>query len=164
WFERLWNRTRRIPSSARHAFGDAIQRVPEAVWDRLYAGVEPILASSMRIRLAGDKAHKLARVIAADTPRAAYVGLLSQWKTRPASAARDAGIGADDGALASLTERLMLLDQTSYLPDDILAKVDRASMAVSLEVRVPLLDHRLVEWAWRLPLALKRRGRVGKWL
>ncbi len=66
--------------------------------------------------------------------------------------------------LPSLTEQMMLLDTVSYLPDDILVKVDRAAMAVSLETRAPLLDHRLYEYAWRLPLHYKIREGTGKWL
>ena len=114
--------------------------------------------------------HKLAEVLGVPGPEALYHGLVSHW-TDPAavvlSAQEPATFLTDRSRWADLpdfTQRMMFLDTVSYLPDDILVKLDRASMAVSLESRVPLLDHRVVEFAWRLPLGLKMHGRIGKWL
>jgi asparagine synthase (glutamine-hydrolysing) len=96
-----------------------------------------------------------------------YRSLVSAWQTPPVPPH-----DGDDGRAAialrdtsfSLLERMMLADQHSYLPDDLLAKVDRASMAVSLEVRVPILDHRVCEFSWRLPDSLKLRDGIPKWI
>jgi asparagine synthase (glutamine-hydrolysing) len=99
-----------------------------------------------------------------------YRSLLSAWQDPDAlvvSGREPAGaeerVFANGGGLGWI-ERMMLTDQLEYLPDDLLAKVDRVSMAVSLEVRVPLLDHRVVELAWRLPLRFKVRDGETKWL
>jgi asparagine synthase (glutamine-hydrolysing) len=98
-----------------------------------------------------------------------YCSLLSAWQ-RPPDLAGDGGVrDVNESALDAdepreLLDRMMLADQLTYLPDDLLAKLDRASMAVSLEVRAPLLDHRLVEFSWRLPRRFKLRDGIGKWI
>ncbi len=119
----------------------------------------------------GDKLHKLAGILAMDHPERMYLSLVSLWQepssvvlgaTEPLTALTDCSRWAK---LDDFTLRMMYLDLVTYLPDDLLVKVDRASMAVSLEARVPLLDHRVVEFAWRLPLSLKiRREGAGKWI
>jgi asparagine synthase (glutamine-hydrolysing) len=118
----------------------------------------------------GDKLHKLADILAVRNAEEIYWGLVSHWKqpaqivrgaTEPATALTDARQWAD---VPDLIHRMMYLDSITYLPDDILTKVDRAAMGVSLETRVPLLDHRVVEFAWTLPLHMKIRHGQGKWL
>jgi asparagine synthase (glutamine-hydrolysing) len=113
---------------------------------------------------------KLARVLSAAGPEDAYRALSTHWTdatsmvlgTSPREGAdqRTASPVAGSG----ITEQMLWLDLVGYLPDDILAKVDRAAMAVSLETRVPFLDRRLLDLAWRLPLDAKLRGRRTKWL
>jgi asparagine synthase (glutamine-hydrolysing) len=113
--------------------------------------------------------HKLAHTLRATDPEELYRTLTSHW-----SAPESIVVGAVEPERRattpnlppewSFTERMLYLDLITYLPDDILTKVDRASMAVSLEARVPLLDHRVVEFAWRLPLSLKLREGRSKWL
>jgi asparagine synthase (glutamine-hydrolysing) len=118
----------------------------------------------------GEKLHKLASVLAAGTPDDIYRGLTSHWENpadvvlsgqEPPTALTEPG---DWARLSDFTQRMMYLDLITYLPDDILVKVDRAAMGVALETRVPLLDHAVVEFAWRVPLSMKLRGGQGKWL
>jgi asparagine synthase (glutamine-hydrolysing) len=118
----------------------------------------------------GDRLHKLADVLASPSLDALYRDLVSNWNRpealvrgghEPKSAMTDAAAippGVD------LWRRLAYLDVMAYLPDDILVKVDRAAMGVSLETRVPLLDHRVAEFAWRLPHRMRVRDGQGKWL
>jgi asparagine synthase (glutamine-hydrolysing) len=124
----------------------------------------------MMQRIPGDKLHKLAEIIAVESQEMMYHGLVSHWKN-PASlvvgACEPPTVLTTRGQwpnLSDFTQRMMYLDTVTYLPDDILVKLDRASMGVSLEARVPLLDHRLVEFAWRIPLSMKVRNGQGKWL
>lgn len=102
-----------------------------------------------------------------ESPAALYDTLMTYWKQPPSPEGRllSAGNLATGPDLHDVPAHLMMyLDAVGYLPDDILVKVDRAAMGVSLETRVPLLDHRVIEFAWRLPLKLKIRGGEGKWL
>jgi asparagine synthase (glutamine-hydrolysing) len=118
----------------------------------------------------GDKLQKLAGVLTADRPGALYWGLVSLWKnpddvvagsTEPGTVFSE---GRYPAGLTDFLQQMMFMDTVMYLPDDILLKVDRASMGVSLEARVPFLDHRVVEFAWRLPVSMKIRRGQGKWI
>src|SRR4029077_420380 len=136
------------------------------VWDR----IGKLLPRHLRQPTLGDRIHKLANMIDVDGPDELYRRLVSQHR-EPGSlivGADEIPIWADTEAAAfarsDFTERMMFHDLVGYLTDDILTKVDRAAMAVSLETRVPLLEHHLVQFAWRLPLAMKIRDGQGKWL
>jgi asparagine synthase (glutamine-hydrolysing) len=156
---------RTLPKAMRRAIAGAMTAVAPDTWDSFSI----IVPWQMRPRLVGDKIHKLAGVLPEDSI-GFYRHLVTQW---PEASSLVKGAAAPDESLyaRSVRERftddvswMQFLDTLTYLPDDILAKVDRASMAVALEVRVPLLDHRVVELAWRLPQRFKLRGGMGKWL
>lgn len=166
WGKKIWNRLSWLPPAARRGLGSAIHRVPVTTWDALGT----VVPGKQQVARLGDKAHKLAhRLKNVNSLDDLYRSLVSEW---PA----DSGVvvGAkrlptrldDGGVVAGIIEsehRMMLWDSLTYLPDDILCKVDRAAMGVSLETRVPFLDHRVAELAWRLPLGMKIRDGQGKW-
>ena len=165
WADAIWRKVRWLPKIGRRALGGALTALPPRTWDRLFQAAP----SGLRQRTPGDKLHKLAEILAADSPEQVYLNLVSQWKT-PAAVALGSREPqtllidpAQRSALPEFIQRMMLLDAVSYLPDDILTKVDRAAMAVSLETRTPFLDHRVAEFAWHLPLAMKINHGVGKW-
>jgi asparagine synthase (glutamine-hydrolysing) len=170
WVPGVWRQASRIPRPLRGAAAGLLtSRSPEA-WQRLLRRAGPLAPRTADHRLAGDKLHKLAGVLGLDSPEAIYLDLVSHWKepnalVRGASelptAVTDPGQWAD---VPGVVEHMMYLDLVTYLPGDILAKLDRASMGVSLEGRVPLLDHRVVELAWRVPMDLKIRDGQTKWL
>jgi asparagine synthase (glutamine-hydrolysing) len=147
-----------IPENARRAFATLLGVLPPARWDQL-AGVFP---KRLRPRQLGDKLAKLGAVLASSDSVATYRHLTASGHAQDNSHSLGPQIAA---ALASRLDPVSImqyLDQTWYLPNDVLTKVDRASMAVGLEVRVPLLDHRIVELAWRLPASAKIARGTGK--
>jgi asparagine synthase (glutamine-hydrolysing) len=169
WGSHLARLITHSPLSLRQFGCGVLRAVPIAAWDVLATTFAPLLPDRLKVAQPGDKLHKLAGVAGAADARTAYLGLTSLWDDpssltghpEPAStvlAAFDALPGA--GILSGM----MVADAVTYLPDDILVKVDRASMAVSLESRIPLLDHRVYEFAWRLPVHMKLRNGRGKHL
>lgn len=164
--ERIWGKLGCVPLPMRRLAAWMVQHVPVKVLDRAMA----VLPKRLRIQHFADRVPKLAEILAHPSGEAFYHQLVSHW-SRPdqlvqGSIEPGTILGRPEclPALPGLHERMMYLDQVTYLPDDILTKVDRASMAVSLEARVPLLDHRLVEFAWRVPTEYKYREGKGKWL
>lgn len=152
------------PRALRCGLGRAITLLSPEAWNR----VSGLLPRSLRPRLAGDRAHKLAHLLSLRDGDDFYDGMQRMWLVPPTmpAAAKMPCLASVDGWIGrdQRLARMQLSDMIAYLPDDIMVKVDRASMAVSLESREPLLDHRVIEFAWRLPPALKIRAGRGKWL
>lgn len=154
-----------LPAPVRAALSKGMLAVPPSAWD----GMSRAIPSGMRPRLMGDKVHKLAKVVAEDEI-GAYRKLISQcdeaWTLVP-GAYEPQGHLFDPALRTRFADGIswmQYLDTLTYLPDDILTKVDRASMAVSLEARVPILDHRVIEFAWSLPQHFKIRNGTTKWI
>lgn len=166
----LWRRMNLFPGFLKEAGSKICTALSPGAWDKLFQLLEPVLPASLRHRNIGDKIHKLAEVLPARSRRELFFLMITHWNRdrdivldHPAFAGNTAGLPAVK-ELENYSQDMMLLDQVGYLPGDILTKVDRASMGVSLEARIPLLDHRLIEFAWRLPLSMKMRNGKSKWL
>lgn len=165
----LWDKLGRLPQPLRRLGAAGIQGLSPHAWNSLLKPVQPLLPGSLRQANIGDKLHKGASVLNACSLEELYLSVITHWEPDGLV------VGANEPSthlrgnplpLAGLDEvqRMMALDAITYLPDDILVKVDRAAMGVSLETRVPFLDHRVVEFAWQLPQHLKLRAGVGKWV
>jgi asparagine synthase (glutamine-hydrolysing) len=166
WAERLTLILHAMPAPLRRASQAAMRALSPQAWNKVF-GVMP---ASWRPALPGDRLHKLATAFDHVEPDAIYRRLVSLWE-RPdvvAAAGREPPGPLWDATIAhdfpDRLSRMQFIDLVSYLPDDILTKVDRATMAVGLEGRVPLLDHRVVAFAWTLPAGLKVRDGKSKWL
>ncbi|HRN50099.1 MAG TPA: asparagine synthase (glutamine-hydrolyzing) [Anaerolineales bacterium] len=166
WARNIWGSIKWLPRPARAGLAQLTKLLPAARVDALVAGAG---LRSMVPQL-GDKLQKLGSVLAHDGPEAVYEHLVTLWPNPTElmdtsgfenNARRKWNYAGDQ----SFAEWMSWLDIHTYLPDDILVKLDRASMAVSLEGRVPLLDdHRVVEFAAKLPHSLKHRQGKTKWL
>ena len=159
---RLWQQLQRVPQPLRAATGSPLSRLPSRLW----SDVSRLLPGRYQPHL-GSKIQKGLRVAAsAGSFDDVYLSLLDEWshERSPVLGENDPDLGFDLDVAPDAPDsvRMMYCDAVSYLPDDILAKVDRASMAVALETRVPFLDHRVAELAARIPLGLKIRGGRGK--
>jgi asparagine synthase (glutamine-hydrolysing) len=166
----FWGLIRCFPYPSRVAFARLIHARNPVTYNRILGGLSPLLPRLARPSTVGDRAYRLAEITAVRDPEEIYYNLVSYWR-RPTEVV----LGAEElptiltqssnwTHAADLCHRLMFLDLMTYLPDDILAKVDRASMGASLEARVPILDHRVVEFAAHIPTSMKIRSRQTKWL
>ena len=157
-----------LPASVRRLCSKGLTAIPPHGWDRFCATLEPLFPMRFRYGNLGDKIHKLARILGASDPRDFYLRCVSHWDAPALVIGAEEPLNRVTGHVADPewqdnVLRMMYLDFVTYLPDDILTKLDRAAMAVSLETRVPFLDHRVIEFAWRLPLSMKIRNGQGKW-
>lgn len=165
----LWKYLSRMPIGIRSTLASLITHISPQQWNAVAKIIFPILSKKAGMANWGDSLHKGAGVMACRSVSELYQGLTSHWSD-PASivigAVEPTTVITDTSrqpVVNSDVAQMMALDLLSYLPDDILTKVDRAAMGVSLETRVPFLDHRVVEFAWSLPLEYKLRDGVGKW-
>jgi asparagine synthase (glutamine-hydrolysing) len=167
--EETWAKLSKIPRRARRVAARLLESIPVHAWN---AALEPLLSVSpkrFRHTRPGDRLHKIASVIGASSAADVYKQLVSHWdvpdqlvigSAEPPTRMTGASRIPD---FKELLHEMMYLDAVAYLPDDILVKVDRAAMFVGLEGRVPMLDHRIVEFAWTLPTSILRRDGVPKW-
>jgi asparagine synthase (glutamine-hydrolysing) len=171
WGPRIWNRLSQMPFSFRNMMGSVIRSLPIDALDTLGNSFNQILPGLLGISRLGYKANKLANKLSYIKTKAdLYQSLVSEWENPSQVVKCNRNLIAGDRDLyfdnirgLSDFEQFMYYDTIHYLPNDILCKIDRASMAISLETRVPFLDHRVAEIAWRLPSHMKIRGNTGKW-
>jgi asparagine synthase (glutamine-hydrolysing) len=166
--QQLWMNLLRYPMLVRRTVAGFIQVIPTGMLDAAGEVLQTVARPrSPHVTLVGDKAHKLARLLRVNSLGGVYQQLMSRMHS-----AEMAGVIGDlptterypsDGH-ASAVRQMMLWDTMNYLPDDILCKVDRASMSCSLETRAPFVDHRLYEYVHSLPDSALVRGAQGKWV
>jgi len=169
WAPSLLSKMQYFPEVIRKALAGLIESASPSGWDYFFKIIDPLLPRQLRVRHPGEKIHKIAMLLKQSGERELYATLVRIWPNPiPLLNGNSYDLVDDHKELWNLgnnfTERMTHLDTVTYLPDDILTKVDRAAMANSLETRVPLLDHRIVEFATQLPLSMKIHQGTGKWI
>ncbi len=165
--EALWNRIRPLPQWSRHVISRTIAGLSAQSWDRLLRYTVP---AGLRSTVTGHRLHRLAELLKSEGFSDMYVRLVSLWQYADSivlGAGTDRECRGNDARAAgerTCLNQMRRFDIEQYLPDDLLVKVDRASMSVGLESRAPMLDHRLVEFAWKLPRDMLLRDGQGKWI
>ena len=168
WTEKIFRKTRYAPTWLRTLAASMLTAISPGNWDRAFSLLSNLIKHDQPG--AGIKIHKLAEILRQDNLVDIYRRLVSYWGNPESlvlngrdiqSAITHDNLLGDD---VDFIQQSLLWDLLSYLPDDNLTKVDRASMVVSLETRLPLLDHRIVEFSWRVPLTMKVRDMQSKWL
>jgi len=159
--DQLWNKLSLLPVSLRRGLANVVTTISPAVWSKIFG--------FLSYGAVGDKMYKAAGVLGSSSVDELYLGLISHWNSPESivlnSKEPKTRLTGNISDLSKLNQvqKMMLLDLLTYLPDDILTKVDRAAMGVSLETRVPFLDHNVVEFAWRMPMNFKIRDGKSKW-
>lgn len=168
---RIWKLIGWLPRCLRVLSGRGLTALSSAPWEFLFRTIEPICPKGLRLQHLGLRLKNLAELLPADHVETMYRRIVTHWNvpdslvigasSEPPTAFTDR---TQWGNLSGALRRMLYTDSMMYLPDDILVKLDRASMGVSLEARVPLLDHRVAEFAWQLPVSMKIRDGRGKWI
>lgn len=168
WSARVWQQVKWMPLKIRKFLGFSISMTPDIFWDSAGAVYNFLTPNDKGISMISDKAKKMGlRMQSIASEDDLYLSLVSQWEDTDNllqdfdKQENQINLLADNN-IEDAPSRMMFWDSLTYLPDDILCKVDRASMAVSLETRAPFLDHRLIELAWQLDPSLKIDDKIGK--
>ena len=170
WGQRLTKIRGVTPLVLQKCYRSLVESLPPRTWNSIGRQAAMLVGPSRAIPMLGDKLYKSIHLIGRSDFLQSYRSLISIWQDPISlvigSKEMGQGVRTSDVLQSRLSdiEKMMALDSLHYLPGDILVKVDRASMSTGLEIRAPLLDHRIVEFAFRLPLELKLRNGIGKWL
>jgi asparagine synthase (glutamine-hydrolysing) len=161
-----WKKLSVIPNPIRVQIANALQSLSPNDWNNVAGVIGKILPKINSWKNIGDKLQKGARVMSSKSVSELYLGMVSHWDEPENIVINGKEPQRTEVKISGLNdiETMMAEDILSYLPDDILCKVDRAAMGVSLETRVPFLDHRVIEYAWSLPYEYKLRNGHAKWV